>query len=279
MNNRETRRKIAEDTLDILKKGFYTAENGDEINVKQLQEKAETGTKLYSPMASDELIKNAVFPKLDSATEIGVTHQTTLDATRDLIAEGHEDVLCLNFASAKNPGGGFLGGSQAQEESIARSTGLYNCQNKCFEYYEVNRQTKSCIYTDYMIYSPFVPIIKNEAGVNLNKLTHCGIITAPAVNTGVVKRNEPKKVVQIEEVMKRRIRKVLSISLENNHKTIVLGAWGCGVFQNDPKEIASYFKEVIEADFKNKFRKIVFAIYSRDKRFINAFYDEFGGEK
>lgn len=276
MNNRETRRKIAEETLEILKNGFFIAENGQRINIKGLQERAEEGTKLYRPEDSDELIKNETFPQITGDTEIQVTNQTTLDATRDLIAEGYKDVLCLNFASAKNPGGGFLGGSQAQEESIARSTGLYNCQNKCFEYYEVNRETKSCIYTDYMIYSPFVPIIKDETGTNLNELKYCGIITAPAVNTGVVKRKEPQKIEEIEAVMKRRIRKILAISLANNHQAIVLGAWGCGVFQNDPKEIALYFREVIEADFKNKFRKIVFAIYSRNERFINAFYDEFG---
>ena len=59
-------------------------------------------------------------------------------------------------------------------------------------------------------------------------------------------------------------------------KSIVLGAWGCGVFQNDPVEIAQYFNEVIESDFKDEFREIVFAIYSRQEKFINAFYQEFG---
>lgn len=276
MNNRGIRKKIAEETLEILERGFYENSKGERIEIRELQEMAEKLTKLYTPDESDNLLKNQRVESLNNETEIKVTNQTTLDAVRELISEGNKDVLCLNFASARNPGGGFLGGSQAQEESLARSTGLYNCQLKSFEYYEINRTTKSCIYTDYMIYSPFVPIIKNESGLNLDELNYCGIITSPAVNKGVVKQKEPEKLDDIEEVMKRRIRKVLAISLENNHKTIVLGAWGCGVFQNDPNDIARYFKETLSSDFKNKFKKIVFAIYSRNERFINPFHEEFG---
>jgi len=127
-----------------------------------------------------------------------------------------------------------------------------------------------------MIYSPNVPIFKNEDGINLEELTCCGIITAPAVNAGVVKSREPERIDEIEEIMKRRIRKVLAISLEYGHRSIVLGAWGCGVFRNDPKDVARYFREILETSYENKFEKIVFAIYGRDERFINPFYDEFG---
>ena len=126
-----------------------------------------------------------------------------------------------------------------------------------------------------MIYSPNVPIIKDEEGKNVEALQYCAILTAAAVNKGVVKRQEPARVSEIEQVMKRRIRKVLSISLENNHRTLVLGSWGCGVFQNDPKDMAKYFKEIITNEYKNQFRKIVFAIYSRNERFITPFQEVF----
>ena len=275
MNNRADRKKIAEDTLKILEQGYFTAPSGKKVEISELQKKAVLGTKLYTPKASDEILKNRSFKDLETSTIIEVTNQTTLDATKMLIAEGHKDVLSLNFASAKNPGGGFLGGSQAQEESIARSTGLYKCQVHAFEYYEANRVIKSCIYTDHMIYSPYVPIIKNEEGINLEEAVYCGIITAPAVNAGIVRKKEPEKIAQIEVVMKRRIRKVLSISLENNHKTLVLGAWGCGVFQNNPKDIAKYFKEALETEYKNCFERIIFAIYAKNERFIKPFQEEF----
>jgi len=275
MNNREKRKGIAEDTLRILEQGYFNNSKGERINIDALQAKAVEETKLYRPDHSDDLLLKIDSPTLNIPSKITVSGQTTLDATRNLIQEGYEDVICLNFASAKNPGGGFLGGSQAQEESLARSTGLYPCQQKAWDYYEVNRKTKSCIYTDHMIYSPYVSIIKDEEGNNLDELTYCAVITAPAVNTGVVKRKESKRIPEIEIVMKRRIRKVLAIALENNHRAIVLGAWGCGVFQNDPKDISSYFKEILNTDFKDKFERIEFAIYAKNERFINPFREAF----
>jgi len=274
--SRDARKHIAEDTLQILEQGYFVTPTNKTIEIKDLQTQCEANTKVYKPEESDELLRIRTPNLLDVSTKIKVTNQMTLDAVRDLIGEGNEDVLCLNFASAKNPGGGFLGGSQAQEESLARSTGLYKSLLKADAYYETNRNTKSCFYTDYMIYSPNVPIIKDEEGVNIEVRMSCGIITAPAVNAGVVKRRESHRVSEIEAVMKRRIAKVLTIALAHEHQTIVLGAWGCGVFQNNPNEMAKYFREVIEGEFKGEFRTIVFAIYARNERFINPFYAEFG---
>jgi len=276
MTNRAGRKNIAEDTLKILEDGYFEQANGETQSIAELQKYAVENTKVYSPEESNQLILDRISSSETTSTKISVVHGTTLDITRKLIVEGNKDVLCLNFASAKNPGGGFLGGSQAQEESIARATGLYPCQMKAWTYYEINRNSTSCFYTDNMIYSPKVPILKNEEGEICPEILTTGIITAPAVNTGVVKRKEPNRVGEVKEVMKRRIAKVLAIALLNNHKSIVLGAWGCGVFQNDPVDIAQYFNEVIEADFKDEFREIVFAIYSRQEKFINAFYEEFG---
>jgi len=278
MNNRDARKQIAEDTLQILEQGYYQTPAGTKIDIRTAQYYAEENTLVYRPQSSDKLLENSTFETCKQPTEITVTHQTTLDAVRSLISEGHTDVACLNFASARNAGGGFLGGSQAQEESIARATGLYNCQQQANEYYQTNRKIKSCIYTDYMIYSLTVPIIKDEEGRNLDRLMTCGIITAPAVNAGVVMQREPHRQKHIEAVMRRRIRKVLAIALHHGHQSIVLGAWGCGVFQNDPKDIAGYFKEILEGEFHNKFTKIVFAIYSRNERFITPFQEAFINE-
>lgn len=275
MNQRQNRKNIAQNTLEIIKNGYFINAKGEKIQIGDLQKKAESLTKVYTPEESDALLANMNSADIVGKTAITVTNQSTLEAVRELFLKGHKDVLCLNFASAKNPGGGFLGGSQAQEESIARSTGLYNCQMQTNGYYETNRTIGSCMYTDFMIYSPFVPIVKDDEGNLVDSEMYTAIITAPAVNTGVVKKREPEKVAEIESVMKRRIKKVLAISLANNHKTIVLGAWGCGVFQNNPNDIARFFKEVIGNDFENKFEKIVFAIYSNKPKFIEPFKSEF----
>jgi len=183
--------------------------------------------------------------------------------------------MCLNFASAKNPGGGFFNGAQAQEESIARSSGLYPCQLSAIEFYETHRKMKSCIYTDGMIYSPKVPIIRKDSGELLDTAIECSIITAAAVNTGVVKRFESHKVDEVKSIMKKRIDKLLMLSANNDHKTLILGAWGCGVFQNDPNMIARLFSELLKEKYKGVFEKVVFAIYAKNKKFIEAFRNEF----
>lgn len=275
MNQKTQRRLIAEETLYILEKGFFENRQGKKIDITAAQEYAEQNTILYTPAMSDELVVGRPIMNGEYETHISVTDETSMNATRRLIEEGKEDVLCLNFASAKNAGGGFLSGAQAQEESIARATGLYNCQLKAENYYKSNRKIKSCFYTDHMIYSPAVPIFKTESGQNLDELKTMAIITAPAVNTGVVKHREPHRILEIEMVMKRRIEKVLTIALAHGHSTLVLGAWGCGVFQNDPDDIAVYFKEIIEQKFNGSFKEIVFAIYSKRERFINPFRREF----
>lgn len=272
---RNNRKAIATDTLKCLKQGFYTSSNGNQVAIQEAQTFAVQNTITYTPEMGDALILNRVPEILRTPMTIEVTGETTLNAVRRLIGEGHSKVLCLNFASARNAGGGFLGGSQAQEESIARATGLYPCLLQAPDYYSVNRRMKSCFYTDYMIYSPNVPILKDEEGNYLEELVITSVITAPAINTGVVKKREARKMPKVEIVMKRRIEKVLTIAQHHGHHTLVLGAWGCGVFQNNPDDIARYFREVLDEKFKQQFLKIVFAIYAKNERFIRPFRKEF----
>lgn len=275
MNNRDQRKNIAESTLKILEQNNYLNKYGELVDLTKFQKEAIKNTKLYPPTLSDQILLNRIPSTSRYDTKFHVERDTTLNSVRNLVRKGYSDVVYLNFASAKNPGGGFLGGSQAQEESIARSTGLYPCLLNKFEYYEVNRKTQSCFYTDYMIYSPNVPIIKDEEGQTLVEPILASVITAPAVNTGVVLRQEPHRESEIEIVMKRRIAKVLAIASQNGQKNIVLGAWGCGVFKNDPSKIAKWFKKIISDKFNSDFENIVFAIYAKDDRFITPFYENF----
>lgn len=274
--SKSKRTEIAKDTLKIIEQGYFENTNGDKIKIAELQAYAEKNTKLYRPDELMELIQ--VLPKQGQRydeTIFEVTSETTLDAVRRLASEGTENILALNFASARNPGGGFLGGAQAQEESIARSSGLYPTLLICRDYYETNRKNRSCIYTDHIIYSPKVPIFKQENGTNMEAVITASIITAPAVNTGVVKRNEPQNIAQIEHRMRQRIEMVLAICLENGYDTLVLGAWGCGVFQNDPREMALWFEDILKGKYYGQFKHIVFAIYARNERFITPFKARF----
>ncbi len=273
--SRDKRKGIAEDTLQILDQGYYTNALGQRVDIQDAQRYAEQHTHLYTPDESDRLLEQFASANNTLDTEFEVAHQTTLDGARALIDAGYENPFVLNFASAKNPGGGFLGGSQAQEESIARATGLYPCQLKAETYYQTHRNMRSCMYTDHMIYSPGVPILKDESGQLHDQPYIASILTSAAVNTGVVKRREPERIPEVSVIMERRIKKVLAIAHNHQHDVLVLGAWGCGVFQNDPQEIAALFEKVLKNDFKGVFHKILFAIFASNERFITPFQAKF----
>ncbi len=270
---RSKRRVIAQDTLAILEQGFYENQHQKQVSLKKEQAYALAQTHLYTPDELEVLVLKPL-PSPKSTTLFEVNGKTTFDSVRDELQQ-NEDVLCLNFASARNPGGGFLNGSQAQEESIARASGLYPCLLKAEDYYKINRTTSSCLYTHHMIYSPKVPILKDEEGDLLDDIALTTVITAPAVNAGVVRRNEAQNIKKIEPTMLHRIDLMLAICAHHQHPVLILGAWGCGVFQNDPALIAQQFYELLTTKYKNQFEKVVFSVYSKNPRFITPFEELF----
>lgn len=269
--NRAQRKILAEETLIILQNGFYAIEN-KKIDFGYEQIEAKQKSIHYE---SEQLDKIVADTKVEAAHEtiFEVTNEASLGAILRLHNEGN--VMCLNFASAKNPGGGFLNGSLAQEESLAVASSLYLCQKENFGFYEKHRKLKTNLYTDDIIFSPNVPFFRNDDGELLKKPVLASVVTAAAVNYGAVEKNEKRRVSKIPDIMRRRIEKVLAISALHGNDTLILGAWGCGVFRNDPAVIAKLFKEVLETTFKNQFKKVVFAIYANNDRYIAPFRKEF----
>jgi uncharacterized protein (TIGR02452 family) len=273
--SRSNRRELAKKTLEEVEQGYYFNAEGIRQSIRIAQEAAEAGTELWPPSDLEEL-QAIDFPKVES-TQIHVSADTSLDAVRRLAALfPNKRIACLNFASAKNAGGGFLNGSQAQEESIARATGLYPCQLLAEDYYSYHRKLKTCLYSDHMIYSPQVPVIKHENGEPMDRPILCSFVTSPAVNAGVVRRQEKSNTDLIIPVMRTRIDKLLSLFAEKGEEVLVLGAWGCGVFQNEPEDIAKLFHEALETRFKDVFDYVEFAVYSSNPRFIKPFEAYFG---
>ncbi len=259
-HNRQQRKGIAQETIDILEQETYTISKKT-VSIASPLAAMRKGTTLYTPADLDTLIAQQQ-PAGQHQTEIDVVNTTTFKAARTLIAEGYTNPLCLNFASAKNPGGGFLGGSQAQEEYLARNSALYASLQLKPEYYEANRHHRSTLYTNHLIYSPSVPVFRAENSSLLPNPYTVSIITSPAVNAGAVHQNEPQNAEQIPAVMATRIRAVLSVARHQQHDTLVLGAWGCGVFRNKPQHIAQWFADALLEDdrFKSAFRRITFAV-------------------
>jgi uncharacterized protein (TIGR02452 family) len=280
MVNRKQRAELAAETVEILERGTY-AVHGRTISMAESLEEVKQKTRLYRPKELEELV-GSLPPAETGKTELTVENCTTFAASRKLCDEDPDaDPLCLNFASAKNPGGGFLGGSQAQEEALARASGLYACLLTQPEYYEVNRAAATSLYTDHMIYAPHVPVFRDDHDRLLEQPYRASILTAPAVNAGAVRKNERRNVDRIASTMRRRITGMLAVAREHGHVDLVLGAWGCGVFRNDPGHVARWFHEALTGDerFARAFRRVVFAVLDRsdDLATFRAFHGVFGG--
>lgn len=271
---KSTRKIKAQETLDIINSGSYRTKDNIDVILKDELKEAIEASKYYDALELDDLLDKLVINR-NYNTNFEVTPEDSVSAIHRLYSEGERNIMCLNFASAKNPGGGFLNGALAQEESLAVSSSLYSTQMACYEFYQTHRDMKSCVYTDGMIYSPNVPVFRNNKGYLLQNFSKVNFITSAAVNTGVVKRKELEVVDKIPALMEDRIRKMIALSYSRENDTLLLGAWGCGVFQNDPEIIAKLFKKILEGEFKNCFKRIVFAIYSRNEKFITPFKESF----
>jgi uncharacterized protein (TIGR02452 family) len=273
--------EIARQTLAIIERGDYRTPSGAAVELRARIDAAVAGTRLYRPGDLDALLGARLPARAASPLRIEVTGETTGAAARRLlVAEGEARVAALNFASAKNPGGGFLGGAKAQEEDLARCSALYACQITQPVYYEANRAHASMLYTDHLIYSPDVPFFRDEALDLVEAPFHVSIVTAPAPNAGEALRRDPRATEAIRETLRSRAGRVLAVLAAHGHRCVVLGAWGCGVFRNDPADVASAFAGWLESDaIRSAFERVVFAVYDRGAGQPNrrAFEARFGG--
>jgi uncharacterized protein (TIGR02452 family) len=205
-------------------------------------------------------------------TTYEVTNETTLSAHRRHLAKGHK-VVSLNFASATQPGGGFLTGARAQEEYLCRSSALY-LSIKDSPMYAYHRREGHNRYSDAMIYSPDVPVFRDDDHGLLPAAYRASFITSAAPLT---KHLHPEELTLVADILRKRIWKILTVAQAHGHDSLVLGAWGCGAFGNDGHLVAQLFHQALEVEFKGAFKEVTFAIVdtSPEKKFIGPFAKRF----
>jgi uncharacterized protein (TIGR02452 family) len=279
--SRGKRAATAAETLEIIESGAYAAPSGARVDVAAAVRDCVDGTVLVTPADTASLEARAAEKRAARgyATTFEVRNETTFGAARRLADRfGEGRVAALNFASAKNPGGGFIGGSQAQEESLARASALYASLLKCPGYYEANRGCRSMLYTDHLIVSPRVPVFRDDADALLETPWRLTILTAPAPNAGAVAQNDPAEAPLIAPTFRRRIGQVLAAAVAFDQTALVLGAWGCGVFRNDPALVASLFAEHLTGGGRSAqaFEHVAFAVLDREGSTIAPFEATFG---
>ena len=153
---RDVAARLGHETLQILRVRSYQAPSGRVVDLGAGLDAAAQGTVEYPPER-----QLTCAPGRGPQPSITVENESVLSVGRRMSATG--PVAALNFASATAPGGGFLTGARAQEESIARSSGLFHCLDGR-QMYARHRAVLDAMYSDYVIYSPAVPVFRDDSG-------------------------------------------------------------------------------------------------------------------
>ncbi len=256
-------RKIAEGNEEILHTGRYTAD-GVPCQLHLSPEEWKQALVLY-PEALARIRERAksLYSRF-TACRIQTVNGDTMD---------HSLSLVLNFANALQPGGGYLSGSNAQEECLCRESTLYASltSDESAGMYEYNLSNPSPVVSDILIFSPAVEIFRagSSSGYTLLKQTRfTAVFTVPAPDVRGTAENILQK--EIDQVMKWRIENILSTAALFRYPTLTLGAWGCCVFGHDTAKVAAYFHDVLYSENMIRFfSDICFAIWDTSENQYN----------
>lgn len=197
-----------------------------------------------------------------------------LDSVKSMLQHRHGKTAILNFASYKNPGGKFMEGSSAQEECLCHASNLYNVLRRFPDYYEWNKKHNNrALYTNRALYSEDVIFFDDSVcvyGADPEQV-RADVITCAAPNYSAAGKYANVELDENNAELFRRIKFVLDVAEENKVETLILGAFGCGVFGQDAATVAKYFKKCLDT-YDYHFKKVYFSILNRGK---NDNYFEF----
>ena len=212
--------------------------------------------------------------------EVRVSQNRSFEAAIKLHNEfPNKRIGVLNFASATTPGGGVTKGSSAQEESLCRVSTLYNVLNTKYlfdHFYSLNRNINNPLHDDTVIYSPNIVICKSDSDrpIRLKKedFVKVDVLTCAAPNL----REKPGNLYNFDgdtsikvsddelyQIHVKRAKRILDVALINNIDILVLGAFGCGAFKNNPYIVAKAYKDILKV-YRSYFDLIEFAIFTNE---------------
>lgn len=244
------------------KDGFYLNQHGKPVDWS-IQVNNAVKAKLSIPY--DKALKKPEKRRYEKTT-VTVENLTTTSAAKKLRVNG-EKPLALNFANGYTPGGGFLNfGCRAQEEVLCRMSALHETleTDPMYVFHNENTDFGS---SSWAILSPDVPVFRDDNYNPLDAPWPLSFITCAAPEADSV--GQPKSTTLLRE----RIHRVLEIAESYGYSSLVLGAWGCGAFGNNPRTTALDFKYALQDKFKGAFETVIFAIYdvSGDGENLEAF--------
>jgi uncharacterized protein (TIGR02452 family) len=262
---RDVAAALGRSAVQAAREGFYVINAGQQIVWRDEVQAACAAKVSIEPDTPLPCHQRSAF----SETRVQVVNETTLGASLRLVDRGFQP-LALNFANGVQPGGGFLLGALAQEEVLCRSSALYQTLLGD-RMYEEHRKRQLPDSTDWAIYSPHVPVFRMDNGTELPRPWLLSFLTCAAPYAPAI--GQPKASYLLEQ----RIHRVLAVAAAYGYAALVLGAWGCGAFANDPRRTAIAFRQALEHEYSGAFSEVVFAIadWSAERKFLGPFRDVF----
>jgi uncharacterized protein (TIGR02452 family) len=270
-------RAIAAETCAVVAASMYVIASGA-VSLDALVRSAIADTRVVTDHAAS--IERVRSLRSAPGTRVEVTRERTDDCARRLLAEGERRVALLNFANGVRPGGGFLHGSRAQEEELCRCSALYACLRAptAEQFYVDNHCSGTALVTDALIVSPSVPFFRDASFAFLEAPYVATVITVAAPDRGWLLAQvdsglrPPVPDHEITAVFARRALAVIAAAREDGADALVLGAWGCGAFGNEPERVARAFADAL-AELDGAVPRIAFAVWNSSARSAN--YDAF----
>lgn len=204
------------------------------------------------------------FPNIDERTwangKVSVVNLDTVSAIQ-AYSEDHDSVICaLNMASNSKPGGGVAYGAKAQEEA------LFRCSNL-----GLSISSRWYPMEDVEVYmSEEVVFFKDKNYKDFKEAYEVSVISCPAV-----KLEDGKKPKNYKQITEEKMKLMLTIPFQHACRRLILGAWGCGVYGNDPNYIAKEFKRLLfKGGYRFLYDEVIFAIIN-DKNSVGSNYEIF----
>ena len=232
-------RGIAQQTEEIVAAGTYRAADGREVPLAAAIGAARAGTRMYGP---DRVPVPALVPQVPAAETSSRSRGRAAWRRPVASAPGRP---CSTSPRPAIRAAAICNGAQAQEEALCRASALYTCLLEARGFYDHHRAHRDPFYTDRVIHSPGVPVFRDDRGRLLDEPYTAGFLTAAAPNAGVIRRTAPQRTAELPHALAARAERVLETAVAHGYRRLVLGAWGCGVFQNDPAQVAGAFRELL----------------------------------
>lgn len=218
----------------------------------------------------------------DKSANMILSKKRTVEAAKQYYGK---NVCIHNFANATLPGGGVLFGTNAQEESICRISTLYPNLTKFnikMNYYwkhkmQILLRNLNYKYNGDCIYTPSVTVFKTDEKRPLmlseKDYFDLNVISCVAPNLSSFRKQIglPIRKITNDELYNihlDRLTRICEVAKRENQEVLILGAFGCGEFQNKPKIVAKAMRKVI-LKYQFDFEVIEVAVFCNDKNTHN----------